>query len=70
MKWNKRTKQGILNLNEGGVNGHRTWKHRHFYGPFQVVGHEWALDPHDFQYYQRKVYGQKCIHCGKIESEP
>lgn len=64
----KLTRQGVQDLNTRGVNGHRTRRCRHFYGPLRIVGHEWALDPYCFDYYQREVYGQSCIHCGEIAS--
>lgn len=64
----KVTRQGVRDLNTQGVNGHRTRRCRHFYGPLRVVDHEWALDPESFQYYQRKIYGRSCLHCGEISS--
>jgi hypothetical protein len=64
----KLTRQGVPDLNTRSVNGHRTRKCRHFYGPLQVVGHEWAILPDiSFEYYQREVYGCRCIHCGATE---
>lgn len=64
----KLTRQGIPDLNARGVNGHRLRKCQHFYGPFEVVGYEWAIDSdYSFEYYQREVYGRRCIHCGATE---
>lgn len=66
----KLTRQGIRDLNPGGMNGHHRKPCRHFYGTVRVVGHEWAFDPYCFESYQREVYGRSCIHCGDVRHEP
>jgi hypothetical protein len=62
----KLTRQGVPDLNPRGVNGHRTRRCRHFYGPHRIVGHEWVFDPYCFESYQREIYGRSCIHCGEV----
>jgi hypothetical protein len=67
----KLTRQGVRDLNTHSVNGHRERARRcpHFYGPLQVVGHEWAFDPYCSEFYQREYYGRICINCGEVKPE-
>ena len=64
----KLTKQGVRDLTPRNFNGHKARPCRHFYGPPVVVGVEFAFGDDCMGYYEREVYGRRCMHCDSIVS--
>lgn len=64
----RQTKQGILDLNSTGRNGHKQCRHW-FAGPRVITGYRMAVDPDYLDTYEEPIYGFKCMWCSVVREE-